>query len=84
MAGILDGAWSDILIAVFARETRLAFAFIIMAIIDAAGSVLTGFFSAWSGINFAIFTLVSDFTLALVTSQDVEAFGRIFAWVFNV
>jgi len=61
------GARTDVVFAVFACKSGLAFALVIGAIVDASGTVFTGLFSTRSLVYLAIFALESKGTLAFIT-----------------
>jgi len=72
-----------IFIAILSRKSDVAFAFVIIAVVDAGIGVFARFFRARPRVYFAIFALVSQLTLAFITCQDVYTFCLVFAGTFD-
>ena len=80
---VFNRAWPLVLIAILTGETRLAFAFVIVTVIDALSSLFAWLLGAWTVICFAIFAKKPQFAFAFVTGSRMHAFGAIFARIFD-
>ena len=86
LAGLFHHAWMYIFLAVFARETWLARAFVIFgAFIVTNGAVFTGLFGGtWSHILLTVFPGKPGWTTAFVVgAANVTAFGAVLTGLFG-